>query len=130
MKISLNWISDFVDLSGVDLKALINKFTLSTAEVEEMYTVGDEVKGVIVAKVLTCVPHPQSDHLHICTVDTGKEILPCVCGAKKCERRYACCLCARWQSCCWSRNERSNYCGRKILWYVLQYGRTWACRKK
>src|SRR5574344_848932 len=82
MKISLNWISDFVDLSGVDLKALINKFTLSTAEVEEMYTVGDEVKGVIVAKVLTCVPHPQSDHLHICTVDTGKEILPCVCGAK------------------------------------------------
>ena len=81
MKISLNWISDYVDLDGVDLKELINKFTLSTAEVEDMYEVGKDVEGVIVAKVLSCENHPNSNHLHILKVDTGSEIVDCVCGA-------------------------------------------------
>lgn len=81
MKISLNWIGDYVDLSGVDYKSLINKFTLSTAEVEEVYEVGKNISGVIVAKVLTCQPHPNSNHLHLLTVDTGSGVVPCVCGA-------------------------------------------------
>jgi phenylalanyl-tRNA synthetase beta chain len=82
MKISLNWISDYVDLDGVDLKSLINKFTLSTAEVEDMYEVGKNVSGIICAKVLTCENHPKSDHLHILTVDTGSGVVACICGAK------------------------------------------------
>lgn len=82
MKISLNWISDYVDLKDVDLKDLINKFTLSTAEVEDMYEVGKEVQGVIVAKVVSCMDHPNSNHLHLLKIDTGTEVVDCVCGAK------------------------------------------------
>lgn len=82
MKISLNWIGDFVDLSGVDKKALIDRFTLATAEVEDSYTVGQDIQGVVVAKVVSCQNHPQSDHLHILKIDTGKQIVDCICGAK------------------------------------------------
>lgn len=82
MKISLNWISDYVDLKEVDIKSLINKFTLSTAEVEDVYEVGKNIQGVIVAKVLTCQDHPNSDHLHLLTIDTGSGVVDCVCGAK------------------------------------------------
>lgn len=82
MKISLNWIGDYVDLDGVDLKALINKFTLSTAEVEEIYEVGKNINGIIVAKVLSCQNHPNSNHLHLLKVDTGNGVVDCVCGAK------------------------------------------------
>ena len=68
MKISLNWISDFVDLKDVDYKELIKKFTLATAEVEEVYEVGKDIDGIIVAKVVSCENHPQSNHLHILKV--------------------------------------------------------------
>ena len=82
MKISLNWIGDFVDLAGVDYKELIKKFTLATAEVEDMYEVGKDVSGIIVAKVVSCQNHPNSNHLHVLKVDTGRELLDCICGAK------------------------------------------------
>ena len=81
MKISLNWIGDFVDLKGVDYHQLIKKFTLATAEVEEVYEVGKDVEGIIAAKVLSCEPHPNSNHLHILKVDTGKGVVDCICGA-------------------------------------------------
>ena len=82
MKISLNWINDFVDLKDVDYDALIKKFTLATAEVEDVYEVGKDISGIVVAKVLSCENHPNSNHLHILKVDTGKEVVPCICGAK------------------------------------------------
>ena len=81
MKISLNWINDFVDLEGVDYSELIKKFTLATAEVEEVYEVGKEVEGIIVAKVVSCENHPNSNHLHVLKVDTGNEVVDCICGA-------------------------------------------------
>ena len=82
MKISLNWISDFVDLSGVDYQQLIDRFTLATAEVEDVYKVGDKIEGVIVEKIVDLKNHPKSDHLHLLKVDTGTGIVDCVCGAK------------------------------------------------
>ncbi|HAJ77621.1 MAG TPA: phenylalanine--tRNA ligase subunit beta, partial [Clostridiales bacterium] len=81
MKISLNWINDFVDLSGVNYAELIKKFTLATAEVEDMYDVGKDISGVIVAKVVKCEDHPNSNHLHVLKVDTGSEVVDCICGA-------------------------------------------------
>ena len=45
MFISMNWIGDFVDLSGLDLEALIHRFTLSTAEVEDVYHMGEDLRG-------------------------------------------------------------------------------------
>lgn len=82
MKISLNWIGDFVDLEGVDYHELIKKFTLATAEVEDVYEVGKEISGIIVAKVVSCIAHPNSNHLHVLKVDTGKGVADCICGAK------------------------------------------------
>ncbi|MBQ0017283.1 MAG: phenylalanine--tRNA ligase subunit beta [Clostridiales bacterium] len=81
MKISLNWINDYVDLAGVDYVDLIKKFGLRTAEVEGVEEKGKEISGVIVARILEVNAHPKSDHLHKLKVDTGKEVLDIVCGA-------------------------------------------------
>ena len=81
MFLSMNWISDFVDLSGLDKKALIHRFTLSTAEVEDVYEKGADLSGVIVAEIVSVENHPTSKKLHLLKVNTGKEVLDIVCGA-------------------------------------------------
>ncbi len=81
MLFSMNWIGDFVDLSELDIPALIHRFTLSTAEVEDIYVKGRDVRGVIVARIISMKKHPSSDHLHLLKVDTGSGIVDCVCGA-------------------------------------------------
>ena len=77
----MNWISDFVDLSGLDKVALIKNFTLSTAEVEDIIIKGEDTYGVIVAKILTVENHPTSKKLHLLKVDTGSGVVDIVCGA-------------------------------------------------
>ena len=61
MFLSMNWISDFVDLSGLDKLKLINQFSLSTAEVEnEIFFKGEDLSGVVVAEIKSVEPHPDS----------------------------------------------------------------------
>ena len=62
MFLSMNWIGDFVDLSGLDRVSLIRNFTLSTAEVEDIIIKGADTKGVVVAKILSVetTPHQKS----------------------------------------------------------------------
>lgn len=60
MYISMNWIGDFVDLSGLDLEALIHRFTLSTAEVEDVYHMGQDLRDVVAGKILSVEAHPNS----------------------------------------------------------------------
>ena len=81
MFLSMNWVSDFVDLSGLDIKNLIHRFTLSTAEVEDVYVKGADVSGVIVAEIASVENHPNSKKLHLLKVDTGNGVLDIVCGA-------------------------------------------------
>ena len=81
MFLSMNWIGDFVDLSGLDKKALIKNFTLSTAEVEDIIEKGNQLSGVVVAKILSVENHPDSKKLHLLKVDKGDEVLDIVCGA-------------------------------------------------
>ena len=81
MYISLNWIKDYVDLTNVDLKALVNKFTLSCAEVEGYEEKGKDIKNVVVGKILSVENHPNSKKLHLLKVDVGRTILNIVCGA-------------------------------------------------
>ena len=81
MFLSMNWIGDFVDLSGLDKKALIRNFTLSTAEVEDIIEKGTDTHGVVVAKILSVENHPDSKKLHLLKVDKGDEIVDIVCGA-------------------------------------------------
>ena len=81
MFLSMNWIGDFVDLSGLDKKSLIHNFTLSTAEVEDIIVKGEDTHGVVVAKILTVENHPNSKKLHLLKVDTGNGVVDIVCGA-------------------------------------------------
>lgn len=82
MKISVDWLKEYVDLKGITAQQIADKLTQITCEVEEVIPVGRSLESVVVGKILTCAAHPQSDHLHLLTVDIGKEQpLNIVCGA-------------------------------------------------
>ena len=81
MYISMNWIGDFVDLSGLDLESLIHRFTLSTAEVEDIFHKGEDLRDVVAGKILSVEAHPNSKKLHLLQVDAGNKIYDVVCGA-------------------------------------------------
>lgn len=83
MFLSMNWISDFVDLSGLDKLDLIHRFSLSTAEVEnEIFFKGQDLNGIVAAEILSVETHPESEKLHLLKVDAGEaEPVDVVCGA-------------------------------------------------
>lgn len=83
MFLSMNWISDFVDFSGLDKVELIHQFSLSTAEVEnEIFFKGSDLSGVVVAEIKSVENHPDSKKLHLLKVDAGDdELTDVVCGA-------------------------------------------------
>ena len=62
----MNWISDYVDLSGLDKLKLINQFSLSTAEVEnDIFLKGSDISGIVVAEIKEVKDHPDSNKLHL-----------------------------------------------------------------
>ena len=83
MFLSMNWISDFVDLSGLDRVKLISQFSLSTAEVEnEIFFKGSDISGIVVAEIMSVEAHPKSEKLHLLKVDAGDgKLTDVVCGA-------------------------------------------------
>lgn len=83
MFISLNWISDFVDFSGLDKVELIHQFSLSTAEVEnEIFYKGNDISGIVVGEIKSVENHPESKKLHLLKIDCGEaELVDVVCGA-------------------------------------------------
>ncbi|MBR6525824.1 MAG: phenylalanine--tRNA ligase subunit beta [Clostridia bacterium] len=81
MKVSLNWLKKYVPVE-LDNAAYESRMIMTGTGVEGMEDLGAELQNVVVGKVLTCEDHPNSDHLHICTVDVGEqEPLQIVCGA-------------------------------------------------
>ena len=83
MFLSMNWIGDFVDFTGLDKLDLIHRFSLSTAEVEnEIFFKGSDLSGVVVAEIKSVENHPDSKKLHLLKVDAGDaELTDVVCGA-------------------------------------------------
>ncbi len=82
MFLSMNWIEDFVDFSGLDKVELIHKFSLSTAEVEnEIFFKGSQISGIVVAEIKSVENHPESKKLHLLKVDAGDGLTDVVCGA-------------------------------------------------
>lgn len=82
MYISLNWIKDYVDLEGIDIMNLINnRFTLAVAEVEGVEVKGENISGIVTAKIVSVADHPNSKKLHLLKVDKGDEVVDIVCGA-------------------------------------------------
>ena len=83
MFLSMNWISDYVDFTGLDKVDYIHKFSLATAEVEnEIFFKGSDISGIVVAEIKSVEPHPDSKKLHLLKVDAGEaELTDVVCGA-------------------------------------------------
>lgn len=81
MKISLNWIKDYVDIEGIDTEWLINKITVTTAEVEGVEYKGKDIENIIVGKIISMETHPNSEKLKVIKVFTGEEEVLSVCGA-------------------------------------------------
>lgn len=80
MILSLNWLKDMVDLDGISTEEIVRKITLSTAEVEEVKSVGRDMQDVVVAKVLTA-EKVEGTHLNLLSVDDGRETLQIATGA-------------------------------------------------
>ena len=84
MNISYNWLKDYLDfdLSPEQVAAALTSIGLETGGIEEVESVRGGLRGIVIGKVLTCEEHPNSDHLHITTVDLGNgEPTQIVCGA-------------------------------------------------
>ena len=84
MKISYNWLKDYIDIPfhPDQLSEILTDLGLEVEGLEEVESVKGGLKGVIVGEVKTCGPHPNADRLSVCTVDVGKEeLLHIVCGA-------------------------------------------------
>ena len=78
--ISLEWVKDYIDISDQDLNELAVKITEAGINVEKVIT--NHIDYLVIGKVISCIDHPNSDHLHVCQVDVGGEHLQqIVCGA-------------------------------------------------
>ncbi|MBQ5775375.1 MAG: phenylalanine--tRNA ligase subunit beta [Bacteroidaceae bacterium] len=84
MNISYNWLKKYLDfdLTPEETSAALTSIGLETGGIEEVQTIKGGLEGLVIGKVLTCVDHPNSDHLHITTVDLGDgNPTQIVCGA-------------------------------------------------
>ena len=80
MRMSMNWLKEYVNLDGVTPEVLAEKLTIAGLEVEGIEKMA-EGTNLVIGQVLTCENHPDSDHLHVTTVNVGDEVLNIVCGA-------------------------------------------------
>lgn len=84
MNISYNWLKEYLDfdLQPEEVAAALTSIGLETGSVDEVQTIKGGLEGLVIGEVLTCEEHPNSDHLHITTVNVGQEApLQIVCGA-------------------------------------------------
>ncbi|MBQ8774242.1 MAG: phenylalanine--tRNA ligase subunit beta [Alistipes sp.] len=89
MNISFSWLKRYLktDLEAERIAEILTELGLEVEEFEKIETIKGGLKGVVVGEVLTCEDHPDSDHLHITTVDVGAEApLQIVCGAANCRK--------------------------------------------
>ena len=82
MKISLEWLNEYVDLSDVTPEQIAHELTMSGLEVEEIEKTGPKFSNIRVAKIQLIEQHPNADKLHLVTVDLGSETKTVVCGAQ------------------------------------------------
>src|SRR5476649_270991 len=81
MKFSLHWLGHYLDLS-VPVPQMLDKLTLAGTEVEHVDVTGVESPHVVIAQILSSVPHPNADRLSVCQVNDGTGTRQIVCGAK------------------------------------------------
>src|SRR5665647_409358 len=84
MNISYSWLKDYINLqqSPAQIAEILTQLGLETGSVDEVESIKGGLKGIVIGEVITCLKHPNSDHLSVTTVNIGAdENLPIVCGA-------------------------------------------------
>ena len=81
MKASVEWLKDYCDID-VDVTTLGNILTMTGSKVETIDQLGNDIKNVVVGKILEIKKHPDADKLVVTKVDVGSEIIQIVTGAK------------------------------------------------
>ena len=82
MQVSVNWLNEFVDLSNTEDAQIAHELTMSGLEVEAVEEVKPQFTNIITVKIEKIDNHPNSDHLHLITVNTGSGLKTVVCGAQ------------------------------------------------
>jgi len=85
MKVSLNWLKNYIDISNYSPLDLKNILTNSGLEVEAIEEIGKSLEGFVVGEVVSKEKHPNADKLSVCKVNDGKEIHQVICGAPNVE---------------------------------------------
>ena len=80
MKLSLNFLKDYVDIEDLDVKQIAEDMTNAGSEYDDASKLINATK-LVIGEILECENHPDSDHLHLCKVNVGNEVLDIVCGA-------------------------------------------------
>lgn len=82
MKVSYQWLEEYIDLTGISAEELAEKMSRTGIEVDDVRMPGKGLSKLVVGKTLQVEDHPDSDHLHICQVDVGEEEpIQIICGA-------------------------------------------------
>ena len=81
MRISLQWLGEWLEGTLPEPKALASRLTMAGLEIEGIAAAAPPLPGVIVGHIVERVKHPNADSLSLCTVDTGTEQVQIVCGA-------------------------------------------------
>lgn len=81
MKVPMSWFNDYTDINGVTPKEYNDALTMTGSKVETIENMGESIKNVVTGKILEITEHPDSDHMVICKVDVGEEVLQIVTGA-------------------------------------------------
>lgn len=82
MQVSLNWLNELVDIKDLSAEEIAHELTMSGLEVEEIEEVKPKFTNIITARIEKIDNHPNSDHLHLVTVNTGSALKTVVCGAQ------------------------------------------------
>ena len=89
MNVSYKWLKEYVDfdMTPDEVAKALTSVGLEVGAVEEVQSIRGGLKGLVVAEVLSCEPHPDSDHMHVCSVNIGQEEpVQIVCGAPNCRK--------------------------------------------
>jgi phenylalanyl-tRNA synthetase beta chain len=81
MKLSYNWLSEYVRIDDIDPEEIALRLTMCTSEIEGVEEIGGKLDDVVIGRILEVTPHPDSDHLFLARVDVGQSVLDIVSGA-------------------------------------------------
>ena len=81
MKVPMSWFNDYTDINGISPREYAESLTMTGSKVETVENMGKDIQNVVTGKILEITEHPDSDHMVICKVDVGDEVLQIVTGA-------------------------------------------------